>query len=90
MPLYSVPSDSFGARLSKVRELRGMSQTMLAKEVGVVPSYISQWEAAKALPRPPMIARLESVLQCMFRCDDAGSWRVYYPPNPSALIPLEV
>jgi transcriptional regulator with XRE-family HTH domain len=88
MPLYDVPPDSFGAQLEKVRKLRGLNQTQLGSEIGVVGAYVSQWESAKSLPRPPIIAKLEQVLQCLFRCSDRGGWAVYYPIDPSAYIPL--
>lgn len=41
---------------------RGLTQTELAKRVGVYPQTVSKWLNGETTPRPPAIAKLANVL----------------------------
>src|SRR4029453_5325739 len=46
------------ARLQQARELRGLTQTALARQVGVHPSAIAQLETGRMQPSPAVLAAL--------------------------------
>jgi Zn-dependent peptidase ImmA (M78 family)/transcriptional regulator with XRE-family HTH domain len=46
------------ARLQQARELRGLTQTALARQVGVHPSAIAQLETGRMQPSPPVLDAL--------------------------------
>lgn len=48
--------------LRKLREMRGWTQTRLAKESGVSQTYISELEAGKSMPTIPIVRKLATAL----------------------------
>ena len=44
------PAQQFGANVARAREQRGLSQSQLARKVGVVDTYISRIETGRAQP----------------------------------------
>lgn len=53
----------FGERLRKLREIRGMSQSDLAKAIGCEPSAISHWETGEREPTLTNLLRLAEGLR---------------------------
>lgn len=53
---------TFGSKLRQLREARGMTQTDLARILGVSPKAVSKWEANRMEPRPPMVAKIAQAL----------------------------
>jgi len=53
---------TFGERLRRIRKMRNMSQTDLAKSVGVDPTFISKLELGQRLPSLPVLLKLSRVL----------------------------
>jgi predicted transcriptional regulator len=43
-------TDAFVAELKRWRDVRGLSQTVLAKKVGYTPSYVSKVESGQQRP----------------------------------------
>ena len=43
------------ARLQQAREVRGFTQTALARQIGVHQSAIAQFEAGRIQPSPPVL-----------------------------------
>ena len=62
MPELEAPP-IFARNLVIARKLAGMSQTQVARLVGVPRSYISDWETGKHEPRRGSWERLETVLE---------------------------
>ena len=52
----------FGTRLKELRSKRGLSQTELAKQVGVTPSSISQIESNLIYPSVPALIKMAEIL----------------------------
>jgi transcriptional regulator with XRE-family HTH domain len=51
------------AKIIKSRRVaRGLTQSQLARELGVPDVYVSRWERGVAVPPPATAQRLESVL----------------------------
>ena len=50
--------------LSVLRRKAGLSQSELAKILGVERSTVAKWETGAALPRFPILKRLATVLEC--------------------------
>jgi len=48
--------------LRKCRELRGLTQSALAKQAGISPSYLSQLEKGKRDPKLTLLTRLSNAL----------------------------
>lgn len=61
-PAKSVPSQSLGASLRRVRESRGVSQKTLAAKMGVSVPTISMWESDH---RRPSIERLAKICEIL-------------------------
>jgi len=53
---------ALGARLKKLRTKRGLSQTELARQIGVTPSTISQIESNQIYPSLPALFKIAEVL----------------------------
>ncbi len=52
----------FARALARARKARGLSQSDVARAVGVTASAVSLWEAGETSPRPEIVAKLEAVL----------------------------
>jgi transcriptional regulator with XRE-family HTH domain len=52
----------FARALARARKARGLSQSDVARAVGVTASAVSLWEADETSPRPEIVAKLEAVL----------------------------
>lgn len=53
----------FGERLKKLREIRGMSQSDLAKAIGQHPSAIAHWESGEREPTISNVLKLAEGLR---------------------------
>ncbi|WP_228030348.1 helix-turn-helix domain-containing protein [Gimesia benthica] len=62
MPLSSDNSSSFGPKLRKIRENRGLSQSELAEKAGFQPSAISHFETGRRSPSFDNLRRLADAL----------------------------
>ena len=58
----TLEAGSFMTLLRRHRLARGLTQTKLAKTLGVVPSSVSFWESGKSLPSPELIPKLARAL----------------------------
>lgn len=54
----------FAGNLRKFRELKGWTQTELAKEAGLTQSWISHFEAGRRKPTLDTLQKLTSALGC--------------------------
>jgi transcriptional regulator with XRE-family HTH domain len=54
--------DTFGGRLSRIRDAQGMSTAALARRVGVRQKTIEQWESDRSEPGVERLALLAGVL----------------------------
>ncbi len=72
-----------GARLKELRTLQGLSQTQLAKLIGVTPSTISQIESNLIFPSLPALIKISEVLlvdlQLFFQGADAEMDQIVFP-----------
>ena len=46
------------------RSKAGMSQAVVAEELGVAPAAVSQWETGKTSPRTPMLVKIAKLYGC--------------------------
>ncbi|MFZ7113427.1 MAG: helix-turn-helix domain-containing protein [Desulfatiglandales bacterium] len=77
-----------GTRLKELRSKRGISQTELAKQVGVTPSSISQIESNLIYPSVPALIKMAEILLVdvsSFFQDSEGSGRKIIFPSTGAL-----
>jgi Zn-dependent peptidase ImmA (M78 family) len=51
------------ARLTQARRLAGLTKTALARQIGVTPAAVGQWEASTTPPRPDHLQRAAEILQ---------------------------
>ena len=58
----AVTSETFMTLLKRHRMSRGLSQTQLAKKLGLVPSNVSMWESGDKWPAPRHIPKLARFL----------------------------
>lgn len=65
------------ARIQAIRISRGMSQTELAKRIGVGRSTVAMWESGERSPNLDMLDTLADVLECcpsaIYEDEDASS-----------------
>ena len=54
--------EPFGTRLRSLRERAGLTQTQLARKVGVSQGNVATWERNAAVPPADMVARLAAAL----------------------------
>ncbi len=54
--------EGLGARLQRLRSLRGLTQSQLAERAGVSEAAVCAWEKGKSHPRPNRIERLAEIL----------------------------
>jgi transcriptional regulator with XRE-family HTH domain len=52
------PAQQFGANVARAREQHGLSQSQLARKVGVVDTYVSRIETGRAQPSFQLILAL--------------------------------
>lgn len=68
---------TFGDKLSRLRDLRGLTQAMLAAAIGVDPRQVRRWESGESYGPPPRdllaIARHLGV-DVAWLCDDDAGW----------------
>lgn len=60
---FSVATPDLGARLMLAREWRGLSKADLARELGVTPSAVSQWEKGTTEPGVAVMLRFKALHQ---------------------------
>lgn len=81
-----------GLRLKYFRTKRGLSQTELAKLVGVTPSTISQVESNLIYPSLPALMKLSEVLSVdvtsFFHDQEGGPRRIIFPAAEAAEVKL--
>lgn len=81
---------ALGDRLRAARELVGLDQAEVARQLGIAASAVSQWEAGKTTPAKkhfPWLARLYKVEQAYLLDDGAAGGAP--PPEVSAPIPID-
>jgi transcriptional regulator with XRE-family HTH domain len=61
-PRSSTSTESFGARLARLRKERGFTQVELAEKVGMIQALISDYERDKLRPYADVVARLAAAL----------------------------
>jgi transcriptional regulator with XRE-family HTH domain len=54
--------EAFRRTLRRAREIRGLTQRALSRAIGLTNSAVWQWEEGKAVPRPEVVAKLETTL----------------------------
>lgn len=64
----------FGSRLKMMRELRGLTQTEVAKQLGVHKSSLSNWEAGRLEPSQRALITLSVILNV------SVEWLLDVPP----------
>jgi transcriptional regulator with XRE-family HTH domain/KaiC/GvpD/RAD55 family RecA-like ATPase len=81
-----------GLRLKDLRTKRGLSQTELAKLVGVTPSTISQIESNLIYPSLPALLKLAEILSVevssFFQTRNAVKERFIFPANEAVVVKL--
>ena len=50
--------------IKELRKSKGLTQTELALQIGVLPNAISQWETGRRKPRTGKLKRIAKVLDC--------------------------
>ena len=60
---YKEHKETLGQRLRRIRKAKGLTQTALAKKVGVTPQYIHLWESEKYRPSLQMFEWLCQALE---------------------------
>ncbi|MEW6665684.1 MAG: helix-turn-helix domain-containing protein [Thermodesulfobacteriota bacterium] len=82
-----------GLRLKELRNKRGISQTELAKLVGVTPSTISQVESSMIYPSLPALLKMAEVLSVeassFFQQSGEASNRVIFPAGEAAEVKFQ-
>ena len=61
-PRQEEPSQSFGARLRRIREQKQWSQTQLAEKAGLTPAAVSQIESDERQPSFNTLSKLAAAL----------------------------
>jgi transcriptional regulator with XRE-family HTH domain len=64
----SGPAEAFIAELKHWRDVRGLSQSVLAKKVGYTPSYISKVEHGQQRPSTAFAEQADTVLRAGVHC----------------------
>lgn len=59
----AVQSDSFGQRLRRIRNLKGLTQEQLADQLSLTELQIGRWERDEALPKSKNLSRLSEFFQ---------------------------
>lgn len=81
-----------GGRLKELRLKRGLSQTELARLVGVTPSTISQIESDLIYPSLPALLKMADVLtvemSSFFNETDAVARRIVFPASEAAAVKI--
>jgi DNA-binding XRE family transcriptional regulator len=54
--------ETLGARLERLRKVRGLSKTALAHRLGVTPTSICYWEQGRSRPRPALLSAVAEIL----------------------------
>jgi transcriptional regulator with XRE-family HTH domain len=82
-----------GLRLKELRSKKGLSQTELARLVGVTPSTISQVESNHIYPSLPALVKMAEVLgvevASLFGQKSAGASRLVFPAEEAVEVKLE-
>lgn len=63
MPTDQQPAEAFIAELKRWRDVRGVSQSALAKQVGYDPSYVSKVESGQQRPSVAFADAADKVLR---------------------------
>lgn len=54
--------ETLGARLERLRKVRGLSKTALANRLGITPTSICYWEQGRSRPRPALLSAVAEIL----------------------------
>jgi transcriptional regulator with XRE-family HTH domain len=67
--------ETFGIRLRKAREQKGLTQVELANNLGISQSAVAQWESGRSFPGRAMASRLQKLLGISLpdTADDGGA-----------------
>lgn len=60
--LYIGEMETIAQRIAKARELKGLNQSELARELGISPQAVQNWEAGKSSPRGARIREVAKAL----------------------------
>jgi transcriptional regulator with XRE-family HTH domain len=63
-PFTSAEAATIGERIKAFRRLHGLSQKILARQLGIDPSTLARWEKDKGRPLVGLRTRLEMFLTC--------------------------
>lgn len=54
--------DSIGSRIARLREKRGISQTILAQRIGITRAGVQAWECGNSMPSTEKLTTLSDLL----------------------------
>lgn len=84
MKLHNIPH-----RMSDVRELIGLSQTALAKRLGVSPSLVSMWESGARSPAEGQVMEIASALGVSLDFLINAEVRPHFQPRATVTMPAK-
>lgn len=84
MKLHTIPQ-----RMSDVRELIGLSQTALAKRLGVSPSLVSMWEGGERSPAEGQVLEIASALGVSLDFLVNAEVRPHFQPRATVTMPAK-
>jgi len=87
---YSAESSTFGDRLAGAREAAGMSQTDLAKRLGVKVKTVGSWENDLLEPRANRLQMLAGLLNVSIMWLLTGKGDGVDPPEDAQALPPDV
>jgi transcriptional regulator with XRE-family HTH domain/KaiC/GvpD/RAD55 family RecA-like ATPase len=83
---------NIGLRLKELRTRKGLSQTEMARLVGVTPSTISQVERSQIYPSLPALFKMAEILSvevgALFRKNEQTAGRVVFPAGEAVAVQL--
>jgi transcriptional regulator with XRE-family HTH domain len=80
--------DPIGKRIHDRREAKKISQSQLAKLVGITPATIWNWETKGTHPRPETLAKVAAVLEVSEDfLSSAQEEKTYAPPTRKGSVP---
>ncbi len=53
------------SKIAERREAKGITQSELAEKLGVKQNQVSNWESGRNTPRPEMLKKIATVLECI-------------------------
>ncbi|CAN1564741.1 LexA SOS-response transcriptional repressors (RecA-mediated autopeptidases) [Caulobacteraceae bacterium] len=78
----AIESDSFGQRLKRIRNLKGLTQEQLAEQLSLTELQIGRWERDEALPQAKNLAKLAAFFEV------PEVWLTYGGDSGPATVPV--